>query len=33
MVSGEIALSDVNKIFEDMSNFSNTGTYVITNFN
>jgi D-arabinose 1-dehydrogenase-like Zn-dependent alcohol dehydrogenase len=32
MVSGEIALSDVNRIFEDMANFSNTGTYVITKF-
>lgn len=29
MVSGEVALSDVNQIFEDMSSFSNTGTYVI----
>ncbi|MBM4761814.1 alcohol dehydrogenase catalytic domain-containing protein [Bacillus sp. B15-48] len=32
MVSGEISLADVNRVFEDMKNFSNTGTYVITNF-
>jgi len=32
MVSGEISLSEVEKIFEDMSNFNVTGTYVVTKF-
>lgn len=32
MVSGEVSLSEVEKIFEDMSNFNVTGTYVVTKF-
>ncbi|WP_138419636.1 zinc-binding dehydrogenase [Aquibacillus sediminis] len=32
MVTGEIALSEVEGIFHDMSNFKTTGTYVVTDF-
>ncbi|MDE0853806.1 MAG: alcohol dehydrogenase catalytic domain-containing protein [Nevskia sp.] len=32
MVTGEIGLSGVERVFEDMSNFSSTGTYVVTKF-
>lgn len=33
MVSGHIKLSDVEKIFQDMSDFKVKGTYVVTDFN
>ncbi|MBM4765012.1 alcohol dehydrogenase catalytic domain-containing protein [Bacillus sp. B15-48] len=32
MVTREISLSEVNRIFEDMSNFATTGTFVVTEF-
>jgi len=32
MVTGEISLSEVPSIFEQMSNFTATGTYVVTDF-
>lgn len=32
MVTGEISLSEVNSIFEGMSNFTTKGTYVVTSF-
>lgn len=32
MVSGHIKLSEVEKIFEDMSNYKVTGTYVVTDY-
>jgi len=32
MVTREVSLSEVNGIFEDMSNFRTTGTFVVTQF-
>lgn len=32
MVTKEVALSDVNDVFEEMSSYSHTGTYVVTKF-
>jgi D-arabinose 1-dehydrogenase-like Zn-dependent alcohol dehydrogenase len=32
MVNREVSLSEVNSIFEDMSNFATTGTFVVTKF-
>ncbi|WP_308645031.1 zinc-binding dehydrogenase [Paenibacillus sp. EPM92] len=32
MVTREVSLSEVNGIFEEMSSFTNTGTYVVTKF-
>jgi propanol-preferring alcohol dehydrogenase len=32
MVTGEVALKDVNDVFENMSNFTNNGTFVVTKF-
>jgi D-arabinose 1-dehydrogenase-like Zn-dependent alcohol dehydrogenase len=32
MVTREVSLSEVNAIFEDMSNFATTGTFVVTKF-
>jgi propanol-preferring alcohol dehydrogenase len=32
MVTGEISLSDVESVFENMSSFANTGTYIVTAF-